>query len=364
MSKVAIVYLIWSDEPKKYLFRAILGITAQTYSKDNTHLLVVYNSHKPTEESQINYIREEIEKNKLTLPQFTILEQASNMGFSGGNNAGMKWAVDNGFDYIFLHNADGYLASSTIEKMVEVAEADKTIGQLQPLILLHPETDLINSAGNNWQYLGIGFCDKFRKKLSEVSLPKVKEVGYVSGAGTLLRADLLKEYGYWNHDFFLYHEDTEYSWRLKMKGYKTVLVSDAMFYHIYEFKKQNVKKYYWLERNRQVMKILLYDWRTFVLLLPLEFVYNLGLLVLAIEGGWLNELVNAWAYWLKSENREIWLKLRKKYQAERKISDADILKMAVPTVESGDLVAGKSLNNFANLVFTFYYYLVKLIVRW
>ena len=47
MSKVAIVYLIWSNEPEKYLERALKGVADQTYSKADTHLLIVYNSHKP-----------------------------------------------------------------------------------------------------------------------------------------------------------------------------------------------------------------------------------------------------------------------------------------------------------------------------
>ncbi|MBU0546182.1 glycosyltransferase family 2 protein [Patescibacteria group bacterium] len=363
MPKTAIIYLVWSDEPKKYLSRALLGIAEQTCSKENLHLLVVYNAHKPEEESQINFIREEIEKNKDNLPPVTILEQEKNLGFSGGNNLGMKWAVDNGFDYVFLHNADGYLADKTIEQLVQTAEIDKKIGQLQPLVLLHPETDLINSAGNNWHYLGIGYCDKFRKKVGEFFLPKIKDVGYVSGAATLLRADLLKEFGYWNEDFFLYHEDTEYSWRLKIRGYRTVMVSDAEFYHIYEFKK-NIKKYYWMERNRQIVKLLLYRWPTLILLLPLEILYNLGLLVVALAGGWSKELVNAWVYWLKAVNWKNWLKERAKYQADRKLSDRDVLKIAVPMVDSGDLVVSKPINALANLVFTFYYFLLKIIVWW
>ena len=64
MSKVAIVYLIWSNEPEKYLERALKGVADQTYSKADTHLLIVYNSHKPDEVSQLSFIQEEVEKYK------------------------------------------------------------------------------------------------------------------------------------------------------------------------------------------------------------------------------------------------------------------------------------------------------------
>lgn len=363
MPKVAIIYLVWNNEPRKYLERALSGVAAQTFPKANLELLIIYNSHKPEEASQIDFIKEEVQKMSASLPHTTILEQKKNLGFSGGNNLGMRWAVEYGFDYTFLHNADGYLDGQAIEKLAAAMESDKKIGEAQSLVMLHPETELINSAGNAWHYLGIGYCVFYRRKLSEVNLPEIKDVGYVSGAAAMMRTDLLKEYGYWNEDFFMYHEDTEYSFRLKTRGYRTVVVKGAVFYHEYSFKK-GAAKFYWLERNRHALKYLIYKWPTWVLLAPLEILYNLGLIIISLAGGWFRELLKVYAYWLRSENWKVWRAERKKYQTERTVSDRAILAISAARVEGEYGIVNKSVNFLANLFFTFYYFLLKIMVWW
>lgn len=363
MSKVAIVYLTWSDEPRKYLERALSGVAAQTYSKENLELVIIYNSHRPEEASQIDFIKEEVQKMSTSLPHTTILEQEKNLGFSGGNNLGLRFAVEHGFDYAYLHNADGYLDKNAIEKLAGAMEADNKIGEAQAFVMLHPETNLINSAGNAWHYLGLGYCSFYRRKSAEVDLPEIKDIGYVSGAAAMMRTELLKRYGYWNENFFMYHEDTEYSLRLKTRGYKTVLVSGAVFYHEYSFKK-GAAKFYWLERNRHALKYLIYKWPTWVLLAPLEILYNLGLIIISLAGGWFWELLKVYAYWFKLENWKVWRVERKKYQTERTISDRVILAGAVARVEGEYGVVNKGVNFLANLFFTFYYFLLKILVWW
>lgn len=363
MSKVAIVYLIWSNEPERYLERALQSIGAQTYSKTDTQLLVIYNSHKPDEPSQLPLVQELVEKYKPTLPLVTVLPQSTNLGFSGANNVGMKWAVDNGFDYVFLHNADGYLAPAAIEKIVLAMDNDKTIGQAQALTLLYPETHLINTAGNNLHYLNIGSCGKFRQPIAKQNLAEVYDVGYVSGAATMMRIDLLKKYGLWYEEFFLYHEDTEYSLRLKIRGFRTVAVRDAIFYHEYNFSK-NVQKFFWIERNRHVLKYLFYFWPTIILMFPLEVLYNLGLLLIAFKNGWVKELFKVYHYWLQPNNWQTWKKLRKKNLEERLLSDRVMITIAERTVEMADVVVPTPIKLLADVVFTIYYYLLKIVVWW
>lgn len=363
MSKVAIVYLIWSNEPERYLERALQSIGAQTYSKTDTQLLVIYNSHKPDEPSQLPLVQELVEKYKPTLPLVTVLPQSTNLGFSGANNVGMKWAVDNGFDYVFLHNADGYLAPAAIEKIVLAMDNDKTIGQAQALTLLYPETHLINTTGNNLHYLNIGSCGKFRQPIAKQNLAEVYDVGYVSGAATMMRIDLLKKYGLWYEEFFLYHEDTEYSLRLKIRGFRTVAVRDAIFYHEYNFSK-NVQKFFWIERNRHVLKYLFYFWPTIILMFPLEVLYNLGLLLIAFKNGWVKELFKVYHYWLQPNNWQTWKKLRKKNLEERLLSDRVMITIAERTVEMADVVVPTPIKLLADAVFTIYYYLLKIVVWW
>jgi GT2 family glycosyltransferase len=361
--KVAIIYLLWSDEPKKYLLDALLKISAQTYPKENLELIIVYNFHKPGEESEISFIEKEVEKQKNVLPHTTILNQEKNLGFTGGNNIGMNWALQNGFDYVFLHNADGFLHPETIAKLAEAMEKDRSIGQIQPLIMLHPENNLINSAGNSLHYLGMGYCRFERRQVSEFNFKEIESVSYVSGAATMLRADLLKKYGLLRENFFLYHEDTEMSLRLKMLGYKTAMAGKALFYHQYDFSR-SITKLFWMERNRHAIKLIFYKAPTLILLLPLEIIYNCGLVLAALRGKWLGELLKVYKYWLNPKNWKEWLKLRRETQAFRVINDAELMKSFVLTVDSGEKFVGRPMHRLANSIFTIYGNLVKILIKW
>lgn len=362
MKKVAIIYLLCNDEPEKYLENALKGIVCQTYPKENISLAIVYN---PIDNADVHlqYINETINLFSAQLPSTTLLPQQTNIGFSAGNNVGMKWAIEQGSDYVFLHNGDGYLQNKAIESMVNVLQSDEKIGQVQALMLLDPEKDLINSAGNNFHYLGIGYCAHFRQEVKDLKIKSIEEIGYASGAATMLRTDLLQKYGLWNEAFFLYHEDTEYSLRLKIHGYKICLVSEAVFYHRYEFNKKKYNKFYWIERNRHVLQLLFYRWPTIILLLPLELVYNLGLLVYALFAGWIKELLKVYIYWLQPKNWRFWLKVRREVQKDRVMSDRNLILGSTPVIDS-EVALSAVGRTVMNAVFTIYHFLLKILVHW
>lgn len=361
MGKTAIVYLCWADEPSKFLLSALDAIEAQTQPKNLLMLVIVYNGPRNGEASQIAYIRDEVNRRRSVLPETAVLEPGSNIGFSGGNNFGAKYAVEHGADYVFLHNADGFLGSSAISELVGIMDADKSIGECQPLVILHPEHALINSAGNSFHYLGIGFCSSYREE--KYDFPEYSDIGYVSGAAAFMRSDLLGKYGYWINDFFLYHEDTEYSLRLKMRGYKIGLAGKAVFYHQYDFLNK-ANKFFWIERNRHALKLMFYRWPTLVILLPLEILYNVGLLVLAAFSGWFNELIKVYVYWLQTGNWRIWLHHRRAIQADRKISDRSLISGAALMVGSGDMKLPVIVRACVNIIFTFYWFLLKILIWW
>ena len=159
--KIAIIYLSFHSE--LYLDDVISSLEKMTYPKDRVEFVIVDNPH-PEFGPSVTAIREKIMPlSGISIPRVTLLPQAENRGFAGGNNAGLQWAIDNGFDYSYLHNDDGFMAGDCLEKMVAAMEADKNIGAAQSLVMLYPETNLVNTAGNAFNYLGFGYCANFRK---------------------------------------------------------------------------------------------------------------------------------------------------------------------------------------------------------
>lgn len=364
MKKVVIMYLLWSNEPMRYLTDAIRGVAAQSYPREGLEFLIVYNSHKPDEPSAVPYIRSEIEKNSAHLPHTTIIENDKNLGFSGGNNFGMRWAVEHGFDYVFLHNGDGYLGENCVKALVEVMDADPKIGAAQSLVLLHPAVDSINSAGNCLHFLGFGYCDFYKKKKNEVVLPAVKDVAYASGAAIMMRTDLLQKFGYWDEDYFMYHEDTDYSLRLFTAGYRNVMVKASEFFHKYEFSK-SISKYFWMERNRYAILLLFFSCPTLILILPMFIVMEIALWFFAWRGGWVGEKWKVYKYWLKWGSWKFWLVKRRKMMADRVTSDRKLLRAMVAVIKFQEAaIENPVLKYIGNPVMFVYYWLLSRVVVW
>jgi len=360
--KIAIIYLSYHCEP--YIDDVVSALKKLTYPRESVEFVVVDNPH-PEHGSSVRYLEENVMPlSGEMIPHVTILPQKENLGFAGGNNEGIKWALENGYDYIYLHNNDGFLAANALESLVETMEADKTIGATQSLMLLHPDTEFVNSTGNEFQYLGFGFCGGYRTKFSELNLPVVKDIAYASGAAIMMRADLLRELGLWDHDFFLYHEDLEYSFRLRVAGYSIKLVKDSIFYHKYQFSR-SIQKFYWMERNRYGVMLMFFKWPTLLLLLPMELVLECGLWLFAFKGGWWKERVKVYKYWLKLSSWKLWLGKRKNIQKIKKIKDKDLLKNAVAEINFQE----KSMENpllrwVGNPVMKFYFVIVKFVIFW
>lgn len=360
MPRVAIIYLSYHSED--YLQDAVESIKNIDYPKDRLAVVFVDNPH-PSFGLSVGRIEKIVEENSNSLPSTIILPQKDNLGYCGGNNVGINWALKTGFDYIFLHNQDGNLAQDCIKKMVEAMEADRSIGCAQALVMLG-NTTKINTAGNSFNYLGFGFISDFGLDEKDLKINSVTEVGYASGAALMMRADLIKEYGKFDEDLFAYHEDVEYSLRLRYAGYRPVVIPDAKFFHKYEFNRSS-SKFYFMERNRFAVLLMYYKWATLILLLPMLLVMELGIIWFFYSKGWFDKKIEAYRYWFDKKNIKIWLDKRSNIQKNRTINDRKLLNLSVSGINFGDKEYVKSYLLFlANPVMYIYKALIKLIIFW
>ncbi|MBI5729333.1 MAG: glycosyltransferase family 2 protein [Candidatus Magasanikbacteria bacterium] len=360
--KVAIVYLSFHSEP--YLDDVVSALKKITYAKDLVELVIVDNPH-PIFGSSVRFIEETIMPfSGKELPHVTLLPQEKNLGFSGGNNAGMNWAIQHGFDYVYLHNDDGFVAASFLEPLVEAMEADPSIGAAQSLVMLYPETNLINTSGNSFHYLGIGYCNNFRVRKDDVKLTPIAATSYASGAAVLLRTSFLKDYGLWDEDFFLYHEDIEYSLRLKSVGKRIVTVTSSVFYHKYTFGR-NAEKLYYIERNRLGVLLMFYKWPTLLLLVPIALFWEFGVVIFALRTGWLRTKLRTYGYWLSFQHWGRWLQKRAHIQKRRTVSDRRLLHDAVSRVTFNEAsIDNPMLRYVGNPLMAAYWAIVQHFIFW
>lgn len=359
--RVAVVYLPFYHHDD-FTRRAFSSIAAQTYSHEQLHLYVVNNPH--WELGSYLPRLQELAQETPNMVRATFLGTEKNLGFSGGNNVGLRRAVAEGYDYLIILNDDAYFAPDCIATMVAALEADPTIAEAQPVIALHPDTALVNSAGNALHMLGFGYSMGYKQPVDEWAGRGVQDVAYVSGAIAMFRASLLQELGYMEEAFFMYHEDTELSVRYALHGYRTVCVSNALGYHAYQFLR-NKKNLEWMERNRYTVLLLTYRLPTLFLLLPVLLGTELALWLFAVRGGWAKEKFRGTTAWLQPSTWRTWLPLRAARQRTRTVSDRHLLQRVTGAIDFQEQEQQHWLVRYvANPILSTYLRVLRLVVRW
>jgi len=278
-------------------------------------------------------------------PEVEVVENGANLGFAGGNNVGIRRALERGADFVYLLNPDTEVTPGFLREALSVARERPEAGQVQSLLLLAAERSLVNTAGNAIHFLGLGYCGRFREPASSV-LDVPAEIAFASGAGVLLRTRALRDSGLLDEELFLYQEDLDLGWRMRLAGWTALLAPRSVVFHKYAFSR-NPEKYYFLERNRALVLLKNLRLRNLLLLSPALLAGEVGLSAVALRGGWFRQKVRAWGHLLTPA---AWRHVRAGRAAQRsirRVEDAEIVRLW-----SGEVVfeglAGSWLEGLAN----------------
>lgn len=262
-------------------------------------------------------------------PNVTLLLQRENGGFTGGNNLGLAEARRRGVELALLLNHDTVVTPGWLEPLVKVMDERPEVAAAQPLLVLHDEPELVNTAGNQLQFCCFGFCGDYRRPVAELGLgAEPVSVPYATGAALLLRMSALDRTGDFDPRLFLYHEDLDLQVRLRQAGYDCVLVPTSVVRHKYTAT-FSPGKYVWIERNRMI--VLLKDWPLPLLVaaVPALAAAQLAVMGFAARGGWLGPLMRGYGHVLRQLGPI--LSERKRVQRARspRATDLDVLSSGI-----------------------------------
>lgn len=158
--------------------------------------------------------------------KFELIENGVNLGYAGGNNVGIRRALEEKADYILILNNDVVIERDALRKMIKVMEEDKSCCACQPLVKYYGK-DLIWSAGTK---MFLGYPRLYLKGKKEVKGIFEPPFG-ISGCSILFRAEALRNVGLFDEKLFLMHEETDWCIRAKKKGYRFLVIAEALAYH-------------------------------------------------------------------------------------------------------------------------------------
>lgn len=162
-------------------------------------------------------------------PGAHVIENPVNNGFAGGNNVGMRAALESGADYLFLLNNDTVVEPGLLEPLVTLAETDKRIGIVGPKMLYHGEPDTIWAAGGAVDWRGRSVLLDEGSKDTPDATPR--EVDFIVGCGLMIKRGVIEKVGLLDERYFLYYEETDLCARVREAGYRIVYQPAARLWH-------------------------------------------------------------------------------------------------------------------------------------
>lgn len=273
-------------------------------------IIVVDNAaaEKPTEAEELRWLC-------AAYPAVEIVSAPANDGYAGGNNLGLQVAT--GTHVLFL-NPDTELQPGALGALLGASQ--KQPDALITAKLLLPE-GTINACGLEMHCTGVTSCRGLGQ--AAATYRGLQPTPLLSGAAFIAPTRILRELDGFA-DYFMYLEDAELSLRAKLMGYKIFCAAEAQITHHYAFG-LSPQKFYYLERNRLLTLLRVYEMRTLRRLTPALLLTELLTWTFALLKGPRYLAARAQGYRWLWQQRLRWRAERHAIQARRQVADAELL---------------------------------------
>jgi len=172
-------------------------------------------------------------------PQATVIANAENRGFTGGNNQGI--AASHG-RYVLVLNPDTLVLGDALDRMVAYLDDHPDVGALGPQ-LLNPDRS-IQSSRRRFPTLTSAFFESTWLQglapkrilthyyMDDITPDHAHEVDWLNGACTIFRREVFDRVGVYDaQNFFMYSEELDLCRRVKEAGWKIVYLPEAQVIH-------------------------------------------------------------------------------------------------------------------------------------
>lgn len=217
--KIFIIILNWKR--KELTVECIRSVTKNLNSRNFNRIVVVDNYSK---DGSVTYL-------KKLFPEVIYIQNKTNLGYAGGNNVGITYAMRKNADIIVLLNNDVTITSSFFKKLLAVINSNTKIGIVGPKTYYAKNKKIIADAGGilmKHRYFGI---NKGQHEKDKGQFDKTTDVDFVSGSAMVIKSTVIKKTGLLDESFFLYYEDVDFCLRAKKAGFKVFFVPHALVFH-------------------------------------------------------------------------------------------------------------------------------------
>lgn len=219
MTRVAIIVLNWNGADDT--MKCMDSLLASTVAADI--ILVDNDSHDNSVEVLGDYIS--------THPDATIhfIKNPVNSGFTGGNNVGFQYALQQNYEFIGTLNPDAVADQEWVGSLISELDTHDDAG-IATGILARSDHEKVDSTGDFYTTWGIP-SPRGRDTLLKDAPNEAEYIFGSTGGGFIARAKTLQTVGLFDEKFFMYFEDVDFCFRAQLAGYKVRYTPKAIAYH-------------------------------------------------------------------------------------------------------------------------------------
>lgn len=232
--KVSVVILNWNRKKDTIAcVKSILGCRQSTFE-----LQMVIVDNGSTDDSVVDL--KKIDTKGVT---YEVVPTGKNLGYTGGNNIGIRHAQNHGADYILVLNNDTIVHEDLIEELLAAAKRHTRGGVFTPKIYFakgyefHKKYKASELGKVIWSVGGnIDFDNMYGENIgvNEVDREQYNKevvVDFATGAAIFIKAKVVEKVGIFDDKYFMYMEDVDFCMKVKRLGFQIIYVPKAIVWH-------------------------------------------------------------------------------------------------------------------------------------
>jgi GT2 family glycosyltransferase len=225
--KIAIVVLTWNDWPDT--LECLDSLAKLDYGNID---MVLADNGSTTDASLFEARKSEIAGH---FKDFVFIQNGRNLGYAGGNNAGIRIALKRGAEWILILNNDTIVPRDFLTHLIGAVEANEALGQKAEIITprIVDGNGHLWSAGSrfNWNLMSVTRVLLNDDPVSYRPNAPILPTEYVSGTAPLIRRSVFERIGLIPEIYFLYYEDAEFCTRARQAGFHIGVAPEAEVMH-------------------------------------------------------------------------------------------------------------------------------------
>lgn len=296
-------------------------------------------------------------------PGVRVVDTGRNAGPCHARNVGAALAADD--ELLFVDN-DVVLRPGCLRALCARLRGDPTAALVQARSLCGDDAGVVHYDGGDLHFLGTIVLRNWYRPLAAAA-PADGPVGAAIALCFLTRRDRYREVGGFDENLFILYEDTEFCWKLRLRGHTVHVAADALCTHLAGTAGLSVRgegrypgrRTYLHSRNRWYVLIACMRWRTFVLTMPAQLLYGVVYAGFGVRRGHLGDWLRG--KWELLKMLPAAVRARRLAQRGRVVADRDLLVAAPMTLNPGlaDRGFSASLRRGLDRFFAGYWRLVR-----